>query len=328
MSDAVLDKQVKKQKTRKSKIDPEIGVSLSWKTLKTQKQLIFMSVPIALYLIIFNYVPIWGWLMAFQNYRPAVSFGQQEWVGLQQFKFLFSDDTFMLVLRNTIAMSFINLVLGTVTAIGLALLLNEIKLKFFKRAVQSISYLPHFLSMVIAAGIVSTSLSIDGGIVNVVLMKLHLIQDPIMWLSEGKYFWGIIGASNVWKEVGWGTIIYLAAITSIDPSLYEAASIDGAKRFQKMRYITLPGIKATFVILLIMNIGHILDAGFELQYLLGNGLTVDYSQTIDIFVVKYGLAMGNYSLATAAGIFKTIVSVILVFIANNVAKRLGEERLL
>lgn len=172
MSDAVLDKQVKKQKTRKSKIDPEIGVELSWKTLKTQKQLIFMSVPIALYLIIFNYVPIWGWLMAFQNYRPAVSFGQQEWVGLQQFKFLFSDDTFMLVLRNTIAMSFINLVLGTVTAIGLALLLNEIKLKFFKRAVQSISYLPHFLSMVIAAGIVSTSLSIDGGIVNVVLMKL------------------------------------------------------------------------------------------------------------------------------------------------------------
>ncbi|WP_019909417.1 ABC transporter permease [Paenibacillus sp. HW567] len=327
MSDTVLDKQVKTQKTRKRKVDPEIGVSLSWKTLKMQKQLIFMSVPIAIYLIIFNYAPIWGWLMAFQNYRPALPFGKQEWAGLQQFKFLFSDDTFMLVLRNTLAMSFINLVLGFATAIVLALLLNEIRVKLFKRTVQTISYLPHFLSWVIAAGIVATSLSVDDGIVNVILMKLHLIKEPIMWLSEGKYFWGIVGASNVWKEVGWNTIIYLAAITSIDPSLYEAASMDGAKRFQKMRYVTLPGIKATFVILLIMNIGHILDAGFEIQYLLGNGLVVDWSQTIDIFVLKYGISMGNYSLATAAGIFKTIVSVVLVFIANYIAKRLGEERL-
>lgn len=164
MSDAVLDKQVKKQKTRRSKVDPEIGVSLSWKTLKIQKQLIFMSVPIAIYLIIFNYVPVWGWIMAFQNYRPALSFGQQEWVGFQQFKFLFSDETFMLVLRNTVAMSFINLVLGTVTAIGLALLLNEIRAKFFKRIVQSISYLPHFLSWVIAAGIVATSCPLMTGL--------------------------------------------------------------------------------------------------------------------------------------------------------------------
>ncbi|MNB68566.1 putative multiple-sugar transport system permease YteP [compost metagenome] len=327
MSDTVLTQKVKDKKTKKRRVDPEIGVSLSWKTIKSQKQLIFMSVPIAIYLIIFNYVPIWGWLMAFQNYRPALPFSKQDWVGFQQFHFLFQDDTFLLVLRNTLAMSFINLVLGFVTAIVLALLLNEIRVKVFKRTVQTLSYLPHFLSWVIAAGIVATSLSVDDGIVNIVLMKLHLIKEPIMWLSEGKYFWGIVGISNVWKEVGWNTIIYLAAITSIDPSLYEAASIDGARRFQKMRYVTLPGIKATFVILLIMNIGHILDAGFEVQYLLGNGLVVDWSQTIDIFVLKYGIAMGNYSLATAAGIFKTIVSVILVFIANYIAKRLGEERL-
>ncbi|MFP4976959.1 ABC transporter permease [Paenibacillus sp. CN-4] len=327
MSDTVLAQKVKEKKPKKRRIDPEIGVSLSWKTIKAQKQLIFMSVPIAIYLIIFNYVPVWGWLMAFQNYRPAVSFAKQEWVGLQQFRFLFQDDTFMLVLRNTIAMSFINLVLGFVTAIVLALLINEIKVKVFKRTVQTISYLPHFLSWVIAAGIVATSLSVDDGIVNVILMKLHLIDEPIMWLSEGKYFWGIVGAANVWKEVGWNTIIYLAAITSIDPSLYEAASIDGASRLKKMRYVTLPGIKATFVILLIMNIGHILDAGFEVQYLLGNGLVIDWSQTIDIFVLKYGISMGNYSLATAAGIFKTVVSVILVLVANNIAKRLGEERL-
>jgi putative aldouronate transport system permease protein len=287
-----------------------------------------MSIPIVIYIVIFYYVPIWGWLMAFQNYRPALPFAKQKWVGLQQFKFLFADDTFVGVLRNTIAMSLINLVLGFATAIVLALLLNEIKVRFFKRTVQTISYLPHFLSWVIAAGIVANSLSTDDGIVNALLVKLHLLQEPVMWLSKGEYFWGIIGLSNVWKEVGWNTIIYLAAITSIDPALYEAAAIDGASRYQKMRYVTLPGIKSTFVILLIINIGHILDAGFEAQYLLGNGLNVDWSTTIDIFVLKYGIALGNYSLATAAGIFKTIVSVVLIVIANSTAKRLGEERLI
>jgi len=328
MAEIILSQEVKTVAKKKKRVDPEIGLAFSWKNIKSQKQLIFMSVPILIYLLIFYYVPIWGWLMAFQNYRPALPFSKQEWVGLSQFKFLFGDDVFLQVLRNTIGMSLINLVLGFVTAIILALLLNEIKVSLFKRTVQTISYLPHFLSWVIAAGIVATSLSVDDGIINILLLKLHLIKQPIMWLSIGKYFWGIVGAANVWKEVGWNTIIYLAAITSIDPSLYEAASMDGANRYQKMRYVTLPGIKATFIILLIMNVGHILDAGFEVQYLLGNGLVVDWSQTIDIFVLKYGISLGNYSLGTAAGIFKTIVSVVLVLIANNTAKRLGEERLL
>ncbi len=328
MAETILNQETGTKTRTKRRIDPEIGVELSWKTIKSQKQLIFMSVPILLYIILFFYVPIWGWLMAFQNYKPALDFWKQKWVGLQQFRFLFEDDTFIQTIRNTIGMSLINLVLGFSTAIILALLLNEIRVSFLKRTIQTVSYLPHFLSWVIAAGIVATSLSVDDGIVNILLMKLGLIHEPIMWLSEGKYFWGIVGASNVWKEVGWNTIIYLAAITSIDPSLYEAASMDGANRYQKMRYVTLPGIKATFIILLIINIGHILDAGFEVQYLLGNGLVVDWSQTIDIFVLKYGIALGNYSLATAAGMFKTVVSVILVVIANSIAKRLGEERLL
>lgn len=324
MAETILSKRPK----NKQKIDPEIGVGLSWKTFKNQKQLILMSFPIVIYILIFNYVPIWGWLMAFQNYRPALKFSKQQWVGLKQFKFLFQDDTFLTVLRNTLAMSMINLVLSFATAIILALLLNEIKVRFWKRSIQTISYLPHFLSWIIAAGIVATSLSVDDGIVNQLLMKLHFIKEPVMWLSQGKYFWGIVGLSNVWKEVGWNTIIYLAAITSIDPSLYESAGIDGANRYQKILYVTLPGIKSTFIILLIMNIGHILDAGFEIQYLLGNGLIVDWSQTIDIFVLKYGIAQGNYSLATAAGIFKTVVSIILILIANSTAKRLGEERLI
>ncbi|MEC0179087.1 ABC transporter permease subunit [Paenibacillus favisporus] len=306
---------------------PEKKRKLTWAVLKSQQQLIWMSVPLTLYIILFAYVPVWGWTMAFQNYKPARSFSQQDWVGFKQFKFLFTDDDFMRVLRNTLGMSIINLVLGFVTAIVLALLLNEIRKVIWKRTVQTISYLPHFLSWVIVTGIVATSLASDG-IVNDLLMKLHLIKEPILWLSEGKYFWGIVGASHVWKEVGWNTIIYLAAMASIDPALYEAAEMDGANRYRKMLHVTLPGIKSTIVILLIMSIGHILDAGFEVQYLLGNGLVVDWAETIDIFVLKYGIAQGNYSLATAGGIFKTVVSVALLLVANWTAKRLGEERLL
>ncbi|QSF44420.1 ABC transporter permease [Paenibacillus tianjinensis] len=301
---------------------------ITWSLLKRQNQLIWMSVPLMLYIILFAYVPVWGWTMAFQNYKPAKSFSEQEWVGFKQFKFLFTDDNFIRVMRNTVAMGLINLILGFVTAIVLALLLNEIKNMFWKRTVQTISYLPHFLSWIIVTGIVATSLSINDGIVNIVLMKLHLVKEPILWLSEGKYFWGIVGASHVWKEVGWNTIIYLAAIASIDPALYEAAEIDGASRYKKMRFVTLPGIKATIVILMIMSIGHVLEAGFEVQYLLGNGLVIDWAETIDIFVLKYGLAQGNYSLATAGGIFKTVVSVTLLLMANGISKRLGEERLL
>ncbi|MDT0124364.1 ABC transporter permease subunit [Paenibacillus sp. RRE4] len=298
------------------------------KRLRSQKQLMFMSLPIVAYILVFSYYPIWGWVMAFQNYSPAKKFSQQEWVGLKHFKFLLTDDAFLNVLRNTIAMSLINMILGFVTAIVFAILLNEIKHNLYKRTIQTISYLPHFLSWIIVTGIVASSLSVDGGIVNVVLMKLGFIKEPIMWLSVPEYFWGIVGASHVWKEVGWNAIIYLAAITSIDPSLYEAAEIDGANRYKKMLYVTLPGIKSIVIILLIMNMGWILEAGFEVQYLLGNGVVVDWSQTIDIFVLKYGLQIGNYSLATAAGIFKTVVSITLIFAANSISKRFGEDRLI
>lgn len=300
---------------------------ITWSIIKSQKQLIFMSVPLMLYIILFSYVPIWGWTMAFQDYKPARDFSEQKWVGFKHFEFLFTDDRFWRVLRNTLGMSLINLVLGFATAIILALLLNEIKKVLWKRMVQTISYLPHFLSWVIVTGIVATSLASDG-IINDVLMRLHLINEPILWLSKGEYFWGVVGASHIWKEVGWSTIIYLAALASIDPALYEAAEIDGANRYKKMLHVTLPGMKSTIIILLIMSIGHILDAGFEVQYLLGNGLVVDWSETIDIFVLKYGIAQGNYSLATAGGIFKTVVSITMLLLANWTAKRLGEERLL
>jgi putative aldouronate transport system permease protein len=296
--------------------------------MKNQRQLILMSAPIVAYVILFSYYPIWGWTMAFQQFRPGFSLWEQEWVGLKHFKFLFGDAAFLNVLRNTVAMSLINMTLGFLTAISFAILLNEVRQRFFKRTIQTISYLPHFLSWIIVTGIVANALSVEGGIVNIVLMKLGIIREPVMWLNEPHYFWGIVGLSHVWKEVGWNAIIYLAAMASIDPALYEAAEMDGANRYQKMWHITLPGIKPIIVILLIMNLGWILEAGFEVQYLLGNGVVIDWSQTIDIFVLKYGLQIGNYSLATAAGIFKTVVSITMIFLANTIAKRLGEERLI
>jgi len=296
--------------------------------LSRQRQLLFMSLPIICYVILFVYVPLWGWTMAFQNFRPARSFSQQEWVGLNWFRLLFKDRVFVRTIRNTIAMSVINTSLGFVTAISFALLLNEVKKILFKRAIQTISYLPHFLSWVIVTGLVSTMLTTDNGAVNNALVALGFIKRPILWLAEPNYFWGIVGATYVWKEVGWNTIIYLAAISGIDPNLYEAADIDGCNRYQKMWRITLPSIKPTIIILLIMSVGHILDAGFELQYLLRNGLVMDVSDTIDIYVLVYGLNLRNYSLATAAGMFKNIVNITLIFFANWIAKRAGEERLI
>lgn len=292
-----------------------------------QRQLLIMSVPIMLYVILFAYVPLWGWTMAFQNFKPAKSFFQQEWVGLRWFKFLFSDKVFLRTIRNTIAMSFINTTLGFITAIAFALLLNEVKKIFFKRSIQTISYLPHFLSWVIVTGLVANMLAVENGAVNNLLMALHIIKEPVLWLSRPKYFWGIIGVTYVWKEVGWNTIIYLAAIASIDPALYEAAEMDGCNRYRKMWHITLPSIRPTIIILLIMSIGRILDAGFEMQYLLRNGLVQDYSDTIDIYVLMFGLQRSNFSLATAAGLFKNVVNISLIFIANWIAKKTGQERL-
>ncbi|MCF0147858.1 MAG: sugar ABC transporter permease [Clostridium sp.] len=298
-----------------------------WNTIKKQKSLVLMSIPFIIYVLIFCYAPLLGWVMAFQNFKPAKGLFNQVWVGFDQFKFLFSDPTFLNVIRNTLAMSLINLILSFVCSIGFALLLNEVKNMLSKKFIQTVSYLPHFLSWIIVTGIVAEVLSPETGIINQLLVWFNVLEKPINFFADTKYFWGIVGLANVWKEVGWGSIIYLAAITSINPDLYEAAEIDGAGRFQKMLHVTLPGIKPTIFILLLINIGNILNAGFEVQYLLGNGLIQQVSQTIDIFVLKYGISLGNYSLATAAGIFKSVISIILIFLANKLAKSMGEERL-
>lgn len=312
-------------KTKKMKIR-EPKQRITWKEIKRQKVLLFWAAVFVVYGVIFYYLPLGGWLMAFEDYKPKDGIFGSAFVGLDKFKQLFSDDTFIKVIRNTLAMGVINLVLTFITAIIFAILLNEVKSKWGKKSVQTISYLPHFLSWVIVTGILHDILS-GAGIVNELLLKFGILDQPLNFFAHPSYFWWIVGFANVWKETGWNAIIYLAAITSIDPSLYEAASIDGAGRWAKIKHITLPGIKPTIMILLLMNVGNVLNAGFEVQYLLGNGLVQSVSQTIDIYVLKWGISQGDYAIGTAAGIFKSLVSIILIVLANQIAKRSGEERL-
>ena len=299
-----------------------------WNRLSKQKALILMAVPFVLYVILFKYVPLWGWTMAFQDYKPAKSFSQQEWVGFKWFVTLFKDKEFLLSLRNTVCMSLISTALGYITAILIAIFLNEVRIIAVKRFVQTVSYLPHFLSWVIVTSLVANVLSVEDGILNNILLSLGLIKEPVLWLAVPKYFWNIIGWTYVWKEVGWNTIVYLGAMTAIDPCLYEAAQIDGCGRLRKIWHITLPGIKPTIIIMMIMSAGHILDANFEMPFFLRNGMIEDVASTIDIYVLKYGFKLFNFSLATAAGIFKNAVNIILLLLANWVAKKSGEERLI
>lgn len=299
---------------------------ITWKEIKRQKFLLIVSFFMVVYGIVFYYWPLTGWLMAFQNYKPRKGLLGSDFVGLAKFQFLFEDATFLRVIRNTFCMGVLNLVTSTIMAILFAILLNELRSTKIKKTVQTISYLPHFLSWIIVTGILHDALSASG-IVNELLMKCGIIDNTIDFFAHPEYFWPIVAFANCWKETGWNAIIYLAAITSIDPCLYEAASIDGAGRWAKIKYITLPGIRPTIMILLLMNIGNVLNAGFEVQYLLGNGLTKSVSDTIDIYVLTWGISQNDFSLGTAAGIFKSIVSISLILIANYVAKRMGEERL-
>lgn len=312
--DATKDVTVKKKKTLATRM---------WQ----QKELILIALPFVVYILVFNYAPLMGWLMAFQRYRPGLGLWEQEWVGLENFKMLFSDASFIQVIRNTISMSLINLSLGFFFSIAFAVMLNELKNRHVKKIIQTVSYLPHFLSWIIVTGIVLDVLSTETGVINQLLMALNIIEQPINFLADPKYFWWIVGFSNVWKSTGWGSIIYLSAMSSINEELYEAAEMDGANRLRKIWHITLPGIKPTIFILLLINIGNIMNAGFEVQYLLGNGLVQEVSQTIDIYVLRYGISLGNYSLATAAGIFNSVISVVLITLANKFSKAAGEESL-
>lgn len=297
-----------------------------WQKIKEQKVLVLWALIFFVFGFIFYYLPLGGWVIGFQDYKPKNGLFGSQFIGFDKFIELFSDVTFLRTLRNTLCMGVLNLAFCFVTAIAFAILLNEVKSNSGKKVVQTISYLPHFLSWIIVTGILHDMLS-GSGIVNEILVGLHILDQPLNFFAYPQLFWGIVVFANIWKETGWNAIIYLAAITAIDPSLYEAAQIDGAGRWSRIKAVTLPGIRPIIMIQLLMNVGNVLNAGFEVQYLLGNGLVQSVSQTIDIYVLKWGISQGDYAIGTAAGIFKSVVSIILIVAANQIAKRSGEERL-
>jgi putative aldouronate transport system permease protein len=275
---------------RKGKLTPKSSLG---KRIAAQKYLLLMAIPFMLWLILFRYVPIWGWIISFFNYKFNVSILHQQWVGLKYYIQLLSDQRFWLDFRNTLGMSVLGLASGFMFPIAFALLLNEVRQRGFKRGIQTVSYLPHFLSWVVVTGIFMKILSTDGGAVNDLLVAMGILKEPVQFMAQPKLFWWMITAVSVWKELGWSSIIYLAAIAGIDQELYQAAVVDGCNRMQKMLHVTLPGISSTIIILFIMDFGHLTQIGFERQMLMGNSIVVDYSEVIDLYALKYGIGMGR-----------------------------------
>jgi len=291
-----------------------------------QLDLQLMVIPALILIFIFSYIPMYGILIAFQDYKIGHSFTSSSWVGLKHFDYFFHSPEFGRVMRNTIVISLLKFIIGFPAPIFLALILNEVRKMAFKRVVQTITYLPHFMSWVILGGLVTTLLAVDGGSINMLLEKLDLIDKPITFLSLPKYFWGILVTTNVWKEIGFGSIVYLAAIAGVDPHTYEAASIDGASRFKQIYMITLPSIMPVVSIFMILAIGNLLSAGFEDILILASDPALrDVSDVLDTYVVRVGIDNYRYSYATAVGVFKAVVSVGLLTMANLVARRSGNS---
>ncbi|MBD0381967.1 ABC transporter permease [Paenibacillus sedimenti] len=302
------------------------SVSKLLRKLYGQRYLQVMALLGVAWMIVFNYVPMYGIIIAFKDFNIIKSIGEAPWAGLEHFKAFMEDDNLGYVIKNTLGMSVLKLLIGFPLPIAFALFLNELRSIRFKKLVQTISYLPHFLSWVILGGILATWLA-DVGIINKILMALNIIQEPISYLAEPQYFWSIIITSDIWKELGWSAIIYLAAISGVSPEMYEAATLDGAGRFQKMFYVTLPSIKGTITILFILAVSGILNSNFDQILVLKNQLNESASNVIDVYVYQTGIVQSRYSYATAVGLIKSIISLILLLSANFITKRLNNTSL-
>ena len=307
----------KKEKTTKQKF--------SWQLVYKQRYLLLMSVPFVVWLIVFKYVPLWGWTMAFQDVRPktfALSVWEREFVGLGNFTKAFTDRLFKQTMLNTIGTSMLGILLGTVMAIVFALMLNEIRFVKFKKATQTISYLPHFVSWVVIASIAKMVLN-DGGMLDTLLnTKLKLMS------TNSPLFWVVVCMINVWKEMGLDAIVYLSAMAGIDQGLYEAAKVDGAGRLKRIWHITLPGIKPTVIVLLIMSVGSTLNVAMERQMLLSNGIVQDHAMVLSWFSYLRGIGNNNYGVGTAIGMFQSLVGIVLLLIVNKIAGIFGESKLI
>lgn len=297
------------------------------KSLKKYWQLYSMLIIPLTFVIVFSYMSYPGIRIAFMNYRPAKGW-DSDWVGFNMFAKAFSDRDFWRAIKNTFIFNILDILAGFPAPIILALLLNELRLQKFKRVAQTVLYMPHFLSSVIVASIAYTLFKQESGIVNVVLKNLGIISEGIPFLTENVHWAVSYILIGVWQGMGWGSIIYLASMTSISPDLYEAATVDGATRFQKMRHITIPGIKPTVVMLLIMRLGSLLASGFERLSAFGNVNVREVQYQLAIYTFEKGLRNGQFSQATAVGLFTTLVSISLILISDRIAKKLGEDGLI
>lgn len=301
-----------------------------WTRFIRQWDFQLMILPAILFLIVFSYGPMYGILLAFKEYNLFKGFADSPWVGTMHFRMFYESPEFWSIIRNTFVIALLKLFIGFPAPIILALMLNEVG-GVFKRVVQTVTYIPHFMSWIVISGLAFSMLAVDNGAVNELLLKLHLVKEPINWMSEPKYFWGILVGLNVWKEIGFGSIVYLAAIIGIDPALYESASLDGASRFKQIFLITLPSIMPIMIIFLILGIGNILSAGYEdilvLTRNLNNGIMLPIGNVLDTYVYQMGVLNQRYSYASAVGLFKSVLSVILLVIANMTARRFGNTSL-
>lgn len=286
--------------------------------------LYLLMLPGILYFLVFKYLPMWGVVIAFENYVPYSGVLHSEWVGVKWFEYFFSNPAFSRLLVNTLWLSFLNIVFFFPAPIFLALMLNELRSQRYKKLIQTFLYVPHFISIVIVVSITYVAFG-SGGIVY--RLAEQLLGKPVKFLTAPSAFRPMIIGQTIWKETGWGTIIFLAALAGVDVQLYEAAMCDGAGRLRQLWHITLPAIRSTIVLLLVLRMGSVLDTGYEHLILMANSLNRSVSQTFDVFVYQQGIQSGQYSYATTVGLFKAVISVILVVSANKLAHRLGEPGL-
>ncbi|MFD0959709.1 ABC transporter permease [Paenibacillus chungangensis] len=292
--------------------------------MKRERYIYLLLLPGVLYFILYRYVPMAGLIIAFQDYNPFAGFKGSEWIGLSHFTRMFESSEVIQVLVNTIQISLLQIFVAFPVSIILALMLNEMRNELYKRFIQSMIYLPHFLSWVVVVGIFVVFLRGEG-LVNSLLASFGL--EAIPFLTDPSYFKPIIIIQVIWKEAGWGTIIFLAALSGVNPSLYEAAVIDGANRWRQLWHVTLPAIRSVIVILFILRLGNVMDTGFEQIFLMLNPFNMDAGNVLDTYVYFKGIQQGNIGFATAVGMFKGLVGLVLVLGANKLAKRFGEEGL-
>lgn len=287
--------------------------------------LFLMAMLGVVFLMVFNYLPMFGIVVALKDMDRVLNITkalvEKPFVGFDNFTAFLNDKEFINIMMNTLGMNFLQLIIGFPAPIIFALLLNEVIHAKFKKMVQTITYMPYFISWVVFGGIVIGMLSSDGGLINTILIQLKIIDSAIPFTSKPEYFWGIVIISGIIKGIGWGTVIYLAAITSVDQDQYEAAVIDGANRFQKMWYVTLPNISGTIIVFLLLNISNLLTSNFDQIYILQNSLNYARSEVIDTYVYKLGIAQMRYSYTTAVGLFKSVIAITLLALSNMIAKK-------